>query len=81
MGRIRRRLLLSHVEERSTDLLRERWQRRLDRGEQVFCSNCRLRGIDTRIDPRDYRIGGVSRVPECPSCHTRDQSAHPGGMI
>lgn len=68
-GLIRRRLNLSHVQERSDQLLRELWQRQTDSGAQVLCWNCRLRGIDTHLDPWDCHIGEDTRAPECPSCH------------
>lgn len=68
-GRIGQRLRLSHVHERSYQQLRERWQRRLDRGEEVYCWSCQLKGIATPVDPQRWHLRDDRRTPECAACH------------
>lgn len=67
--RIGQRLRLTHVAARSDQRLRDRWQRRLDSGEQVLCCQCRFRGVRTVIDPRHWHLREDKRFPECLKCH------------
>ena len=83
VGRLRQRLQLSHVQLRSDEQLRARWQRRLDSGERISCWRCRRRGELTPVDPRDWYVREDMRTPECSACHARTQEivdAGPGGL-
>lgn len=54
--------------------LEERWQRRLDAGEEILCWRCRLHGRRTPVDPQQWELGRdpeqprQARGPECLDC-------------